>query len=301
MQNFESPFLSLQTVNSTNIKCHQLVIRKVYWDTGYDEKLFADKVALNLLYAQTLNDVERGWVECSKEVRRKLTTLQARGAKREYVEMAQKLKYYGYLHFESCVCDYPEPSTLAIVSVGDRELIIRKMSSTMDAPTEVIFRVTRIRCWRLTTALAAPDSLSASITSNSKSSKPAKLELSFEYLMGKDQLRWVTIHGDQVILISICLQGMVEELLRKRNGQLAPFEAIKAPVVDPRRNSWNYMRRDGSCQQLNNMTRSASNDSGFCESRNQAIRYNAHRGSLTNTTRPFVENDAFNGIGDDDL
>lgn len=76
--------LSLQqnTVNA-NTNSHCLVLRKNYWDACYDEKLFEDKVALNLLYAQTASDVERGWLESTKEVRRKLASFQARSAKRE--------------------------------------------------------------------------------------------------------------------------------------------------------------------------------------------------------------------------
>ena len=42
----------------------------------------------------------------------------------------------------------------------------------------------------------------------------SNLELSFEYLMPSGELQWVTIVSSQAILISLCLQTMVEELLR---------------------------------------------------------------------------------------
>ena len=45
-----------------------------------------------------------------------------------------------------------------------------------------------------------------------------KLELSFEYLMNTGELRWVTVVSTQAILMSLCLQSMVEELLRLRSG-----------------------------------------------------------------------------------
>ena len=45
----------------------------------------------------------------------------------------------------------------------------------------------------------------------------SKLELSFEYLMPSGELQWVTIVSSQAILMSLCLQSMVEELLRVRN------------------------------------------------------------------------------------
>lgn len=43
-------------------------------------------------------------------------------------------------------------------------------------------------------------------------------ELSFEYLVAKDKLMWITISSEQAILMSICLQSMVDELLLKKNG-----------------------------------------------------------------------------------
>jgi len=43
----------------------------------------SNQVALNLLYVQTVADVERGWVLSSKEVKQQLASLQARGAKKE--------------------------------------------------------------------------------------------------------------------------------------------------------------------------------------------------------------------------
>lgn len=67
------------------------------------------------------------------------------------------------------------------------------------------------------------------------------LELSFEYLMSKDNLKWISISSDQAILMSIFLQSMVDELLLVKNGVMQ-----KAP--SQYRNSWSYMRRDGSSQ-----------------------------------------------------
>lgn len=43
-------------------------------------------------------------------------------------------------------------------------------------------------------------------------------ELSFEYLIAKDTLKWITISSDQAIFISISLQGVVDELVSKRDG-----------------------------------------------------------------------------------
>ena len=46
-----------------------------------------------------------------------------------------------------------------------------------------------------------------------------QLELAFEYLMSKDSLQWIRIVSDQAILMSVCLQRMVDELLLKKQGK----------------------------------------------------------------------------------
>ena len=96
---------------------------------------FADKITLNLLYVQTLCDVERGWVQASNETKRQLAQMQSRGAKFEYMEMARQLKDYGYLHFAPCTCDYPMTNTTVNVLVGARELVLR-IPGTHDNPAK---------------------------------------------------------------------------------------------------------------------------------------------------------------------
>ena len=90
---------------------------------------------MNLLYVQTLCDVERGWVQASNETKRQLAQMQSRGAKFEYMEMARQLKDYGYLHFAPCTCDYPMTNTTVNVLVGARELVLR-IPGTHDNPAK---------------------------------------------------------------------------------------------------------------------------------------------------------------------
>ncbi len=82
LQNFESPYLSLKTLNSVD-SCHYIVVRKSYWDSLYDDDLLNDRVSLNILYFQALNDIEKGLLQANKETRRQLTALQAKGSKKE--------------------------------------------------------------------------------------------------------------------------------------------------------------------------------------------------------------------------
>ena len=54
-----------------------------------------------------------------------------------------------------------------------------------------------------------------------------QLELSFEYLVKRERLEWVTITTNQAILISVCLQSMVDELLNKK----VPKDQIVLPKL----------------------------------------------------------------------
>ncbi|KAK7068085.1 Sorting nexin-17 [Halocaridina rubra] len=121
LQDFESPYISQRCVKGI----HRIVLRKNYWDSSIDQHVMNDRVGLNLLYAQTVQDVERGWILTNREIQRQLAALQAKGAKKEYLELARTLKYYGYLQFQRCVCDFPKANTPVLISAGNRELNFR--------------------------------------------------------------------------------------------------------------------------------------------------------------------------------
>ncbi|CAG2110155.1 unnamed protein product [Medioppia subpectinata] len=245
LQNFESPYLTLRTLNSVD-SSHAIVIRKSYWDSIYDDDLFDDRTAVNILYFQTLHDIEKGLIQANKEIRRQLTSLQAKGSKTEYLQLSRTLKYYGYIQFEPCFCDFPQQNTRVLIAAGGKELNIRAYTAA-------------------------------------------------------------------AILMSVCLQGMVEELLMKRNGKKIKREEPALPTVSngfggTRRGSWSYMKRDGSSHQIS-LPRSVSTDAGLTNSgaelHNKPLKssHSSHNGFPTKS-RHFVENDAFNGIGDigdDDL
>lgn len=57
--------------------------------------------------------------------------------------------------------------------------------------------------------------------------------------MAKDKLQWITISSDQAILMSVCLQSLVDELLLKKNG-------IRQKQSLSNKGNWYYMKRDGS-------------------------------------------------------
>ncbi|KAG8535162.1 hypothetical protein GDO81_029280 [Engystomops pustulosus] len=160
---------------------------------------------------QAVSDIERGWVQVNKEQLRQLKSLQEKVSKKEFIQLAQTLKYYGYLKFEPCITDFPEKGCQVIVSAGNNELNFQvKLPS--EQMKEGSFKVTRMRCWRVTSSVPFSNG------SGSPNKSEARLELAFEYLMSKDRLQWITISSPQAIMMSICLQSMVDELMVKKSG-----------------------------------------------------------------------------------
>uniref|UniRef100_A0A1B6DZE8 PX domain-containing protein n=1 Tax=Clastoptera arizonana TaxID=38151 RepID=A0A1B6DZE8_9HEMI len=302
LQNFECPFISQKSIQVNT----RVVLRKSYWDPAYDKYLMEDKTALNLIYTQAVSDIERGWIYCNKDTQSHLATLQARGAKLEYMEMAQTLKYYGYTQFKPCTCDYPSPGSHSIVSAGSRELSLRVKLSTGEMK-EGSFKVTRMRCWRITTHNEANDNSDENNTKNEE--KNCSLELSFEYLIAKDKLQWISIFSNQAILMSVCLQSMVDELLLKKTGL-----DIKQPNSLNKNETFSYMKRDGSSHQIclsqsNSLDCLSNPVNGHIKSPTKSepsmsMKKLSERLSSVNVKTkvpPLVENYAFEGIGDDDL
>lgn len=175
------------------------------------------------------------------------------------MELARTLKYYGFIQFRPCKCDYPYPGSNVLVAAGNKELNLRVRLADGDEMRQGSFKVTRMRCWRITAlhsvrrsaksergcrsrakAIKASDSLQ----DEPGDPESSNLELSFEYLIAKDKLQWITISSEQAILMSMCLHSMVGELLLKKPG------TERKTSVPGKSNKWNYIRRDGSSQTL---------------------------------------------------
>ena len=148
------------------------------------------------------------------------------------METAYRLPYYGFVHFLPCICDYPMSNTPAQIFIGNRELVM-KIRTVKGEVKEGTFKVTKMRCWRImTVANNEPEDLNRNTDENNDATDTKmKLELSFEYLMNNRELQWITVISSQAILMSLCLQSIVEELLRMRNG-------IKIKKVCM--NNWNF-------------------------------------------------------------
>merc|ERR1719188_2830655 len=304
----------------------KLVLRKASWDPQIDEELISNSATLNLLYVQTVAEVERGWVRADAETKRQLARMQARGAKKEYMETALSLPMFGYVHFAPCVCDYPASNTPAHVAVGRRELVMKVRTASGEIK-EGSFKVTKMRCWRIMTVGGGRDNDliiggggdSGALTGDDHDVCPQqKLELSFEYLMNSGELQWVTVVSTQAILMSLCLQSMVEELLRIRSGAKIKTAGEKSCSTE-----YLFPRKDGSTQRL--QIRSGLHAEEACGSNSklpkidlktlaamtgrqysvQKLSERFDRFNYRDASRAaedvFIENEAFVDIKDDDL
>ncbi|XP_046861939.1 sorting nexin-17-like [Xenia sp. Carnegie-2017] len=199
LQGFESPSLVLLPQKQS----HRLIVRKNFWDSSIEDELYEDKIALNLLFVQAVCDVERDWVITSPETMEQLNTLKIKNERKKYLQLARKQKFYGYVQFKPCLMDFPESETRVLINTGGYELNFRIIGSQNTKGKEGNFKVTRIRCWRV-------------ISSRESKNDDIITKICFEYLFSKSKLQWITIVSDQAMLISLCLQGMVDELIKNR-------------------------------------------------------------------------------------
>ena len=293
LQEFESPYISQKALSSNisneNMGPIKIVLRKSSWDSTVDDGLLAEQTTLNLLYIQTVADLERGWIVTSAETKQQLALMQARGSKRQFMEVARTLKFYGFLVFRPCITDHPEPHTRVTIAIG-RSVLNMRMVSPGGETSEVSFKITRMRCWRI---MRGESSSSTGNQVGLIQSEASKLELSFEYLVTPDTLEWVTVVSHQAILMSMCLQSMVEELVRIRAGEKEASRITRCSV-----------RRGGS-KARPGQDQSPEAEDGCGGPVDYTVRKLAEKFSVVNmkstskaAEEVFVENEVFNCSGE---
>ena len=302
LQDFESPFISqkaLSTSSSINSSDNSLgpikiMLRKSCWDATIDDVLLSEQSTLNLLYIQTVADIERGWVVTSSDTKQQLALMQARGSKRQFMEVARTLKFYGYMVFRPCVSDHPEPHTQVTVAIGRGCLSMRTVT-TEGETREYSFKITRMRCWRIMKG-DHEQSENGHQQVGMLKSEGSKLELSFEYLVTPEKLEWVRVVSSQAILMSMCLQSMVEELVRIRSGEKEPQRITRCS---------NKQRQSvGSRPHHSNADQSPEAEEGCGGPVDYTVRRLAEKFSVVNMKTAsraaedvFVENEMFNTSG----
>ncbi|XP_053615830.1 sorting nexin-17 [Plodia interpunctella] len=299
LEDYESPYISQKYVRPED----KIVLRKSFWDPCYDVDLMTDRVSLDLLYLQIIEDLDLGWITADSQTKDILSGYESKKQKREYVELARSLRHYGRVPAGQASTEAvnvggssPEPCRVQ-VSLASKELTLTSVAQGR----EQRYKVTRMRCWRITTlhAMDRPQTNGHGLHDDSNKN----YELSFEYLVSKDNLKWITLKTEHATFISVCLQSIVDELMRQKNG------SGPATPRAGKRGSVTYLRRDGSSQLI---TPSSSSDTLSCNGDSCTSESSREIFSVQKLTEKFasvafksgrdcVENNAFEAIGDEEL
>ncbi|XP_074842950.1 sorting nexin-31 isoform X4 [Carettochelys insculpta] len=205
---FELPYVSLQSMKELGCK---IGIRKWYMDPSLDTMLMGCRAAVNLLYIQALQEIEKNWVKPTDGQMQKLELLQKEANKTkvvflvQFLELVQEVQHYGYMQLDPCACDYPEVGCSATVHVGNKEIsCCIKLPSNQTK--EVSFKISRVRCWEVTFLGAS--------TQPEDQGREQTLELRFEYC-DSDSWRWIVFYTKQAFLLSSCFKKIISEQLIK--------------------------------------------------------------------------------------
>ncbi|XP_074056758.1 sorting nexin-31 isoform X1 [Macrotis lagotis] len=220
MAEFELPYVSLQSTEVENCK---IGLRKWYMDPSLDSMLMDCHTAVNLLYGQAVQEIEKNWAKPTLEQRQELEALRKAGNQTKFLELAQQVQHYGYLQLDTCTCDYPEPGCVATVSVGSNEISCH-LKLPGHQTREVDFKMSRIKSWQVTflgTLLEEEDGPQQTLHQN--------LELRFQYNEGSNSWQWFTIYTKQAFLLSSCLKKMISEKLMKLAAE-NPEMQIEVPL-----------------------------------------------------------------------
>lgn len=219
LEDFESPYLSLKQLKKVRQQSC-IVLKKSYWDAEFDMKVIDDRRARNLLFIQAQYEIEQSQDLYVSDIYRQLDILRESNSFKDYILLARTSKFYGHILLKDCSILYPitdaakQKLCQCVLSIGNNEMICSVSTDDKKKSKECSFKVTRIRCWKVEW-------------------NKQDVNLTFEYLVKKDTLQWITIHTEQAALISNCLQSMVDEILAKRKGatSLAPAAAGAEPTT----------------------------------------------------------------------
>ncbi|KAK2504134.1 hypothetical protein MC885_021497 [Smutsia gigantea] len=180
---FELPHVSLRSSEVENCK---VGLRKWYMDPSLDSMLMDCRTAVDLIYMQAIQDVEKEWAKPTEMQKQKLEALRKEDNQtKQYLELSQDVRHYGYVQLDPCICDYPEPGCGVVLSVGNHEIsccITLPDNQTQD----VNFHMNRVKCWQVT----------------------------FLY-SENSRWQWFVVYTKQAFLLSSCLKKMISEKMVK--------------------------------------------------------------------------------------
>ncbi|XP_057593263.1 sorting nexin-31 isoform X5 [Hippopotamus amphibius kiboko] len=217
LADFELPYISLR---SSEVENGKVGLRKWYLDPSLDSRLMDCRAAVDLIYMQAIQDIEKEWTKPTEVQRQKLEALQKEDNQTKFLELSQEVRHYGYVQLDPCTCDYPEPGCGAMLSVGNNEIsccITLPDNQTRD----VIFQMNRVKCWQVTFLGTLLDTDGPQHTLNQN------LELRLQY-NEDSHWQWFVISTKQAFLLSSCLKKMISEKMVKQAAE-NPEMQIEVP------------------------------------------------------------------------
>ncbi|XP_032746714.1 sorting nexin-31 isoform X1 [Rattus rattus] len=217
LADFELPYTSLQSSEVENCK---IGLRKWYLDPAMDSMLMDCRAAGDLLYMQAVQDIEIEWMKPTQAQREELKALQKQENQTKFLELSQKVQHYGNIQLDPCTCNHPEPGCGVLLSFGNNEISCH--ITLPDGQTQdIVFQMSRVRCWQVTFLGALLDTDGPQRTLNQN------LELRFQYSEESRQ-QWFVIYSKQAFFLSSCLKKMVSEKMAKLTEE-SPEMQIEVP------------------------------------------------------------------------
>lgn len=239
LYDLESPYVSLEQTK----KIHEhacIILKKSYWDMEKDLKLINDRRARNLLFIQAEYEMEQSESFYSNDIYRQLEVLRENNSYKDYVLLARTSKFYGHTFLRQCSILYPVEDQIkqklcqCLIALGNNQIVCCLNIEDKKQMNEIIFKVIRIRCWKITRT-------------------KHETSISIEYLIKKEKLQWITIHTEHAALISMSLQSMVDEILaKKRETVEIPVKSVETTNA-PRVSNGLATRRNSDLERLNNI------------------------------------------------
>ncbi|KAG8570378.1 hypothetical protein GDO81_011248 [Engystomops pustulosus] len=130
---FEIPFITIWHINDDS---YQIDIRKWYTTPTTDAMLMGCGGAIDLLYAQAVQELEMNWSRPTEQQTEMLKELIKAENKVKFLETMQQVEHYSYQKLNPGVTDYPNCNTVATVSMGNNEMYCSLQTS--DNRTEII-------------------------------------------------------------------------------------------------------------------------------------------------------------------
>ncbi|XP_063807423.1 sorting nexin-31 [Pseudophryne corroboree] len=193
LAHFEIPFMTIWNIHDDRF---QIDIRKRYMNPYTDVMLMGCIAAVDLLYAQAVQELEMKWCRPTEEQIQKLQNFIKIDNKVQFLQLMQQVEHYGHLQLGPCTTNHPETNTTVTVSVGSHGLYCS--FQTPSNQTEMIrLPISNISCWHVTM-----------LPQTEKQNRA--LEFKLEYMQGHS-LKRITLWTEQAFLLSSCLEKILSE------------------------------------------------------------------------------------------